>query len=397
MTKDDDNIPETAPLVDTPDKNDPAEKQKSRMLLISFLALVVIGLGNKIFQKLQTIPMYNYPYFLNLLTTFVYIPLGFAYVLPMIKWGNQITPEQRAIPQYKFAIMGALDGVAGIMQSFAVNYIPSGALIILLTQAAIPISMVITKLFKLAQYKIWNYIGAVIVVAGLVVVLVPQFIGGSIASKTESTGIIAVWCAVMILSCIPMTLSSVYKEKALGEVDVDVVYLNTWVSVYQFILCILLAIPSAYATNLTVKELPQNIWDGMRCYAGINSITQSHIVNGQTIPVDNCHQAPLFVTLYIAFNVGYNILIIMMLKYGGANMLWLALTFMVPLGNFAFAIPGIPGQVHLRATDYIGLFVILGGLVCYRFFGMLLKSTQVISKKNLILFNNKCCQQTSSI
>ena len=56
-------------------------------LVWSFCAMVVIGLGNKIFQKLQTIPMYNYPNFLNLLTTFMYIPLSFAYVIPAIKKG----------------------------------------------------------------------------------------------------------------------------------------------------------------------------------------------------------------------------------------------------------------------------------------------------------------------
>ena len=31
----------------------------------------------------------------------------------MIWFGSQITPEQRAIPKYKFAIMGLLDGIAG--------------------------------------------------------------------------------------------------------------------------------------------------------------------------------------------------------------------------------------------------------------------------------------------
>ena len=31
----------------------------------------------------------------------------------MIWWGKQITPAQLAIPKYKFAIMGTLDGIAG--------------------------------------------------------------------------------------------------------------------------------------------------------------------------------------------------------------------------------------------------------------------------------------------
>jgi CRT-like, chloroquine-resistance transporter-like len=41
------------------------------MLLITFVSMVFIGLGNKVFNKLMTIPMHNYPNFLNLLTTFV--------------------------------------------------------------------------------------------------------------------------------------------------------------------------------------------------------------------------------------------------------------------------------------------------------------------------------------
>ena len=49
-----------------------AEKKKDeRTLAIVFCLMVVIGLGNKVFNKLMTIPMYNYANFLNLLTTFV--------------------------------------------------------------------------------------------------------------------------------------------------------------------------------------------------------------------------------------------------------------------------------------------------------------------------------------
>ena len=41
---------------------DAADKaKKQRMLVLSFVAMIFVGLGNKIFQKLETIPMYNYP------------------------------------------------------------------------------------------------------------------------------------------------------------------------------------------------------------------------------------------------------------------------------------------------------------------------------------------------
>lgn len=51
----------------------------------------------------------------------------------MLRYGNAITPEQTSVPKRVFAVMGALDGLSGIMQIFASTYL-GGSLIILLTQ-----------------------------------------------------------------------------------------------------------------------------------------------------------------------------------------------------------------------------------------------------------------------
>jgi hypothetical protein len=90
-----------------------AKKNEANILVIVFLGLVVIGLGNKVFNKLMTIPMYNYPNFLNLLTSFVFIPVCFAYIIPMAHY-NKIPQEQFNVPKKSFAIMGALDALAGM-------------------------------------------------------------------------------------------------------------------------------------------------------------------------------------------------------------------------------------------------------------------------------------------
>lgn len=74
--------------------------------------------------------------------------------VPSIHTRSAITPAQRAIPKFKFAVMGLLDSVAGIMGVFAVNYINNAAMIVLLQQAAIPISMSISKMFLGATYTV---------------------------------------------------------------------------------------------------------------------------------------------------------------------------------------------------------------------------------------------------
>ena len=73
------------------------------------------------------------------------------------------------------------------------------------------------------------------------------------------------------------------------------------------------------------------------------------------------------------FNLLYNIFIILILKYGGSNILWLAMTIMVPLGNVAFSLKFVPGNKPMRPTDIVGLVVIMTGLILYRFWAPLTK------------------------
>lgn len=359
---------------DVPAEDVPTEEAtgKGKALLISFLLMVVIGLGNKIFSVLLYTPMANYPLFVNLLTTFVYVPCSFAYIFPMIKFGSSITSEQLAVPKWNFAVMGLLDSIAGIMQSLGTRYLHHhGSLIILVQQAAIPVSMVISRLFLGTRYKFYQFVAAGVVVAGIITVLWPSLTGSESAKSDPNDPPdtnVPVWVLVFVLSCVPMCLSSVYKEKALGDVDLDPIYLNGWIAVYQFIASFPLLIPGAFASQVPIDDLPQNLWDGARCLAGQNSILHKE---SSSTHIDDCKMSPVYVCAYIAFNLNYNILIILILKYGSANVLWLAMTVMVPLANISFSLDFMPNSKPLTAFDIAGLCIIMFGLVMYRFFGPL--------------------------
>lgn len=62
--------------------------------------------------------------------------------------------------------MGFLDCLAGIMQTFAVTYLP-GALVILLLQAAIPASMVLSYVLLAKRYHKVQYFSAFVVCGGI--------------------------------------------------------------------------------------------------------------------------------------------------------------------------------------------------------------------------------------
>ena len=59
-----------------------ATTKPTQGLAATFALFVISSLGNRLFQKLQTIPMYNYPITVNIVSTAVYVPVCFAYIIP---------------------------------------------------------------------------------------------------------------------------------------------------------------------------------------------------------------------------------------------------------------------------------------------------------------------------
>jgi len=385
------------------------------------------------------------PYHIMHIHSFVYVPLCFAYILPVSKFhlfNNAIPAEVSVMNKKPFIVMGLLDCITCILLTFAAVYLP-GSLLILLPQAAIPISMILSKHIKGESYFKYQYLGAVVVVLGILVVLEPlvtqrhvadytclaydehefcalcseetteegclshgitsgggdggsfvihepwnedenvvlrsligqndtstpdqlcHWVPSSSSSSGSSTSTTLLWSVVTILACIPMTLSSIYKELSLSgsQQNLDPIFLNGWVAFYQLLFSFPLSVPAGMTSSPPVPphELPQNIWDGIKCYLGIATITTG------CHPDDQCHLAPLYVNVFLVFNVCFNILIVYVLKYGSANVLFMASTVMVPIGNLAFTLPFMPGSTPLKDSDIAGLLVILLGLVTYRF------------------------------
>ncbi len=306
--------------------------------------------------------------------SFVYIPTSFTYIFLMWNYGSSISPEAAAVPKYKFAVMGALDSLSGVMQVVAIAILANGSLVTLLLQSAIPFSMVISRVALKTRYTISQYVGAVVVVLGLVVVLLPSFIS---PESNASGGNPILWSCILMLSCVPMAISSVYKEMALDDVDIDVVYLNGWVALFQLLAAVPLLYPSAYAQKLDAGDVWENVYHGLLCAGGVNSVTDGP-------NPDDCARGPLFLSIYLVFNLAYNILIIYLLKYGGSNILWLSITATVPLVNVVFTIPGVPDGQAAHWENWVGLVLIMGGLITYRFWDKLVKrfAPQWLPKKS---------------
>ena len=348
------------------------QDKKNKILGICLFLMLTIGTLNRIFSKLLTIPLYNYPIDVNIVLCVVYILFYACYIFPTLYWGDAISVEERQISPWTFAIMGSLDAIASLMQSFSFTYITSGALLVLLMQAAIPISMLVTKLWLKTKYKAYHYIGATTVIVGLIVVLLPQFLNPDSNDGGSSASTQLIWCSILVASCFPMAISAVYKEKTLAAYNMNGLYLNGWISVFQLFFTLIFSIPSVYTqANLTISELPSNILNGFKCMGGVNSL-----------PSDDCSLGPFYYFTYLAFNIVYNIVIVFMLKYGSSNILYLAMTAIVPLVDVAFSLDFMPKYQPFTVYSIVGLVVILVGLCVYRFTSYILDFFNVKTIEN---------------
>lgn len=395
-------------------------RRKEWKLWIGFLVLVISGVSCVVLAKLQSLPMYNYPTFLNVYANTIYVLLSFAYILPASKlgWFQNSIPQShwRRIPKKPFLVMGLLDAISGTMQVLATIYLP-GTLLVLLPQAAIPFSMLASRFILREKFTMYQYAGAVVVLFGIFVVLFPVLtyaraphytcqavdeIQDCTLCQTEETeedclshvkeqpdanGIFSIlhtnetmsycewisrddsmtkddilvwiWSLVMVASCIPMVLSTVYKQVVL-QVQLDPILVNGWCALFQLLCGLPLAFPAGMISSPKVlpNHLPENWLQAFKClFQQLNSIDAG-------CHPDECSRAALFVHLGLLSSAVYAVSMMFVLKYGSSSWLYLGLTLVLPLGHLVFSLHS-PSMIHW--SDVLGLVILMAGLILYRF------------------------------
>jgi drug/metabolite transporter (DMT)-like permease len=173
-------------------------------------------------------------YFLSQLTTFVYLPIFFGIVFYEYRYTNFITPQMSLFPKYKFAIMGLFDALSGICVLFGGVH-TSGSNQALLNNAVIPFTMALSMAFLGTRYLRSQHMGAILILLGVGVVLIPLLAQNGNDANSDTFNVI------YLLSTVPQAFSSIYKEIAFGDYELDVNFLQAWVALFQFVIGILLA------------------------------------------------------------------------------------------------------------------------------------------------------------
>ena len=125
-------------------------------------------------------------------------------------------------------------------------------------------------------YSIPQYIGAAIILGGLVFSVWPALQGDTCGESNPAGPPGA--DLIFFSSTIPIALSAVYKEIAFRKADLDIWIVNFWVSLFQFSVGLLYAPLAAFMSGLAIVDIPQNLYRGLLCFV----IGKNFVENNET-------------------------------------------------------------------------------------------------------------------
>ncbi|TMW56559.1 hypothetical protein Poli38472_006569 [Pythium oligandrum] len=329
------------------------------------VALVALVAARCVDRVLYTRITYGYMeflwYFSNVILSLAFMVTSWPVVWYKMHFTDEITPEMRAFPHYKFAIMALLDTLYNMIGALPTPHI-GGNLANVLNQLNLPFNMVLSYIFLSTRFKRGHLLGSILVLYGGLVSMIPIFTGQETSNMPDPT---VGWISLYIFSLVPSAMSNVYKEIGLKDVDLDIWYANAWVSFYQ----LLMAIPTVWTIRLKAFSDPPVPWSQFTDY-----MTSAHkCFLGEPVEFNGkelaCDQGVFQVFLvYIFFNMVYNQLMLYIFKEGSSVLFVVSSAICLPLTDLLYMVPFLTGSSAAQSfTIYDGfaLFVLIIGMLVY--------------------------------
>ena len=331
-----------------------------------------------------------YEFFVWYLAT-VILPIAFLVISWPVVWyklmfTNDITPEMRKFPQRGFAIMGSCDTLFNLLSTVPVPHL-GGDLSNVLSQAVLPINMLGSMMFLKTKFQKPHYLGAALVVYGIIVKLSPSF--GS-PSFTGGFG----WIMLMIVAQVPAAASNIYKELGLKAANLDVWYANAWIGVYQLFLGLAtfwtmyigaFVSPHPALTSGTFGTFLKN---ANQCFFGdqvivkgttmkdcigsnaFNTFRNASVTGGEPECDVDCSVDGTVLgvfCVFIVFNITYNMLMLYVFKKGSSVLFVVANAVRLPLVSALNSWGWISGPAVDEFTRYdtLALLILVIAIVVY--------------------------------
>ena len=332
-----------------------ASSSSSSLVWVIFLVVILLGPINFVLYKLMYVAFDDdEQYFVSQTVNVQYCVIG-GLALFMVR--DQLTSDMHRIDHRKFIIMGSLDCLAGFMGSCGAKY-TSGATQQLLNQSLIPLTMLASWIFLKRTPSPKQVLGAVIILLGVVVVILPNMLSSQRDARMASplSSITITSQIIYFSSNIPYALSFCYKEYAFRHLSIHVILLTQWVSLYQFMIGFLLAPVLSSINGDSVSDTYQSFQKGFQCFIGSSG-------------KDTCRNMEAFYYLsgYVTVNFIFNTLGLYLVKHGSATLNSISYAIILPLTTLTFTLPWLGAyKEHFNINIISGLVLVLVGFFVWK-------------------------------
>ena len=344
--------------------------QNGSLLVLIVFFCVTVTAGNLTRKKAQDYfgerLAFFFAFLLNALYDF-WITIGVLYKACVSK---KITKSQWSrFPIYVFFGVACLDAMSNVLANVGGVNTP-GSVQALLQQIIIPATMILSFIIVRARFYCLQYLGALIILIGAVVAVVPQ-----VLHPTDAEGQKTQWYSIMIfaISNIPPAGSIIAKEYIMKQ-GVDVFLVSCLVSWCQLIVSWAYTplLSLHYLGGTPLSDIPSIMSDGVKCFVGMHAPQNQAAVLNRTI--DGVKPAycigweiPVQTLAHSFMGVASNITQLLIAAQHSASLAILINALSVPLANLAFSVPFLVNDPEpVSVYDFIALILVTGGLVLYK-------------------------------
>ncbi|KAF4649298.1 hypothetical protein FOZ61_005236 [Perkinsus olseni] len=324
------------------------------LILLAFLLCIAGSINDVSCKIVQNVYGQDYAFFVDQFCNVGYMVMTAVPAMVLrSERKNQKQREDTFPPQYKFAIMGLLDGLGTLFSSIGGPSTP-GQFQTVLNQTLIPVTMICSSLVLGTTYNIKSIGAAFIVFASACIIVIPSLSGASIANCS------CLSVCLYFLSNIPMALSNVYKESGFNNYAVGVWTMTAYVAAYQTIISFglgfLQCVPYLSGQPGGVPLSPKSV-----VFNFLNAFSFS------------IGPAGLLLLTYCVVNLVFNVLGVAVTRYGsalqvGAIMCSLAYAVKLPVSSLLYTSSFIMGEEYAESFSPYSLVGVVGvtiGFILY--------------------------------
>eukprot|EP01129_Flabellula_baltica_P007313 TRINITY_DN2826_c0_g1_i2.p1 TRINITY_DN2826_c0_g1~~TRINITY_DN2826_c0_g1_i2.p1 ORF type:complete len:261 (+),score=34.76 TRINITY_DN2826_c0_g1_i2:79-861(+) len=233
-------------------------------------------------------------------------------------------------------------------------------MISLMSQTIVLFSIICAVIILRTQYSYWQLWSAVIVLAGATVSLIPS-INESVPTAPNQSSIF--FALVTAVSTLPNAISFTLKELVFTErkkEGLDLFIVNTHASLFQLVWQPIYLPMAVLLGSTGGRPILEYIRDGFECFIGITPASE--------IIANRCEVDPYPYFIYIAINLSFNIILLLVLKRASALLSFMAIKAILPFSVILFYIKWpLIGVEAFHYETIGGLVLVLIGLVVYRY------------------------------